>query len=288
MTQAVYALNGIANHVEIFSKAIAAAKKVFQTIQRPSKFDATSRQGCTLNPLKGTVLLDNVSFRYPSRPDVTVLEQVDLSFPAGQTTALVGASGSGKSSIIDLILRFYDPQRGHVLLDSVSLDSMDLGWLRGQIRVVNQNPILFDTSIAENIRLGFVGTQYENATDEEKLIRVVDAVRVANAGEFINQLQGTYEYQVGPRGSKLSGGQRQRIAIARALVGDPRILLFDEATSAIDSESEKKIVSALEESKAGRTTIVVAHRLSTIKGADKIIVLEKGKVVEQGNHIELM
>lgn len=279
---------GIANHVETFTKALGAAQKVFQTIDRPSDFDATSDKGTIVDPLRGTVKLDNVTFRYPSRPDVTILSHVDLTFPAGQITALVGASGSGKSSIIDLILRFYDPQGGHVLLDSVDVHSLNLRWLRRQIGVVNQDPVLFDLPIHENIRHGLIGTEYEKESAEVQLNRAIAAAIAANAHDFISKLPDTYLYQVGDRGSRLSGGQRQRIAIARALIANPQILLLDEATSAIDSESENKIVAYLEAEKSTRTTIVIAHRLSTIKAADNIIVLEKGKVVEQGSHDLLM
>lgn len=288
ITQAVYALLGIARHIETFSKALSAASKVYQTIDRPSDFDATSDKGTTVNPLRGTVKLDQVSFFYPSRPDVPVLSDVSLSFPAGKVTAIVGASGSGKSSIVDLILRFYDPQHGYVLIDSCDVHSLNLRWLRRQIGFVNQNPCLFATSITENIRYGLIGTEFQNETKERQFLRVIEAARAADIDRDIMALPGRYEAQVGESGSMLSGGQKQRIALARALIRSPQILILDEATSVLDSESEENIVSLLNLQKAQRTTIVIAHRLSTIRDADNIIVLDKGKFVEQGSHNELM
>lgn len=288
MTQAIYALVGISGHIETFSKALGAAQKVFQTIDRESQFDATSDTGSRINPLRGTIKFDNVSFHYPSRPDVPIFVNINLHFPAGKTTALVGASGSGKSSVVDLILRFFDPQNGHVLIDSVDVHSLNLRWLRRQIGVVNQTPTLFATSIFENIRYGLIGSEFEGESRERQYIRVIQAAQAANIHDHIITLPDRYEALVGDRGLSLSGGQKQRIAIARALVRAPQILLLDEATSAVDGESEEKIVSLLDEGKAQSTTIVVAHRLSTIKNADNIIVLDKGIVAEQGSHDELM
>lgn len=214
---------------------------------------------------------------------------MNLVFEQGQTTAVVGASGSGKSTIGHLIERFYDPVHGQVLLDEQDIKTLNLKWFRSQIRLVSQEPLLFNTSIRENIEHGLVGTVYEKAYSAEKSRMVEEAAKLANAHDFITRLPQGYETVVGQRGSKLSGGQRQRVAIARALIGQPSILILDEATSALDSETEIKVQAALDvSSPTPRTTIIVAHRLSTIRNADKIIVLDKGKVVEQGSHEFLM
>lgn len=202
-----------------------------------------------------------------------------MEITAGDTVALVGSSGCGKSTCIQLIQRFYDPISGDVLFDGKNLKDLDLTWLRSNIGVVGQEPVLFATTIAENIRYG-----NQNATDED----IKKAAIKANAHEFIKTLPSGYETLVGERGAQLSGGQKQRIAIARALVRNPAILLLDEATSALDTNSEAKVQAALDSASKGCTTIIVAHRLSTIRGANKIVVISKGKAVEEGTHQELM
>lgn len=288
IARALFALSGIQNHFETFAKAFTALQKALETIDLSSDIDSTSDGGQKLDTLVGDIELKNVTFFYPSRPDKMVLKNVSLKFPAGNTTALVGSSGSGKSSIVDLIERFYDPIEGQVLLDNVDLKTLNVRKHRQKIGVVNQHPGLFAESVYENIRHGLIGTPFGNAPPEvqERLIKA--AAVAANADECISKLPEGYQTLVGEKGSFLSGGMKQRVAIARALVSDRKMLLLDEATSAIDSEAEKKIVAFLDESKAKRTTIVVAHRLSTIKSADNIVLLAHGVVVEQGTHNELM
>ncbi|CAF4985049.1 unnamed protein product, partial [Rotaria socialis] len=221
----------------------------------------------------------NVHFSYPSRPDVSILNGLSFMAQRGETTALVGSSGCGKSTCVQLLQRFYDPTEGSVELDgTVEIDDTpvnryNIGWLRERIGVVSQEPILFQTTIRENIRFGKT-----NATQEE----IEQAAKMANAHDFIKDLPQKYETLVGERGAQLSGGQKQRIAIARALIRNPRILLLDEATSALDRESERIVQDALDRASQGRTTIVIAHRLSTIVNASKIIVLNAGSVVEEG------
>ena len=227
----------------------------------------------------GEIKLENVFFNYPQRPDAKILTGLSLNIPSGKTIALCGSSGCGKSTVIQLLQRFYEPLSGSIEYDGVNIKDLDLEWLRSNISLVSQEPILFSTSIRENIRLGRL-----DATDAE----IEEAARAANAHDFIQQCPDKYSTQVGERGSQLSGGQKQRIAIARAILKKPRILLLDEATSALDNESEKIVQEALDRVKHGRTTIVVAHRLSTIRNADLIVGLEGGQVKEMGAHEELM
>ena len=230
---------------------------------------------------QGAIELRDVHFAYPTRPDVPVFQGYSLAIPAGKTVALVGESGGGKSTVISLLERFYDPQQGQVLLDGRDVRTLNVQWLREQIGLVSQEPVLFASSIMENIRHGKRG-----ATDEE----VVEAAKMANADGFISSFPDGYDTEVGERGVQLSGGQKQRIAIARAVIKDPTILLLDEATSALDSESERVVQAALDDLMKAkrRTTIVVAHRLSTVRDADSIAVVYNGKIVEQGTHDELM
>jgi ATP-binding cassette subfamily B protein len=228
---------------------------------------------------EGRITFEQVRFAYPTRPDSGVLAGIDLDIASGEIVALVGASGAGKSTIAALICRFYDPTAGKVLLDGRDLRDLDPAWLRAQIGVVPQEPILFSASIEENVRYGRPG-----ATQAE----VVDACRAAHADAFVRAFPDGYATKVGERGQQLSGGQRQRIAIARAVLEDPRILLLDEATSALDAESEALVQDALEKLMRGRTAIVIAHRLSTVARADRVVVLEEGRVVESGAHAALM
>ncbi|PYI04582.1 multidrug resistance protein 3 [Aspergillus sclerotiicarbonarius CBS 121057] len=226
---------------------------------------------------------------YPSRQSVEVLRQVNLRFPANKTTALVGASGCGKSSIIGLLERFYEPTRGHITLDGQDIASLNLHWLRQQMSYVVQEPILFNRNILENILLGLNDTpKSRSVTKEEALELAYTAAKTANAHDFIMALPQGYQTEVGAKGLQLSGGQRQRICIARAFISNPKILLLDEATSALDVKSQRAVQQALEAASQGRTTIVIAHRLSTIRNADNIIVMSHGSVVEQGRHNELM
>lgn len=223
----------------------------------------------------GEIVVEHVNFAYPSRPDVPVVKNMSLVFPAGKMCALVGASGSGKSTIVNLVERFYDPLSGSIKLDGVDLKDLNIKWLRTQIGLVSQEPSLFRTTIKENVAYGLIGTMHENATKQEKWALIKEACVKSNADSFISLLPLGYDTMVGERGFLLSGGQKQRVAIARAIVSDPRILLLDEATSALDTQSEVVVQEALDKASQGRTTISIAHRLSTIKGADTIFVSVK-------------
>lgn len=272
----------------ISSSAVAAAKKIFGTIDRSSPLDPQSEAGDKAENLVGNIALHDVKHIYPSRPEVTVLKNVNVNFPAGKITAIVGASGSGKSSIIALIERFYEPVGGYVSLDGKDLRELNIQWLRQQMSLVSQEPILFAVTIYENIRFGVIGSPFESLPERELREIIYEAARKANAHDFINALPEGYETNVGDRGFLLSGGQKQRIAIARAIVSDPRILLLDEATSALDTKSEGVVQAALERASQGRTTIVIAHRLSTIKDSDNIVVMSDGYIMEQGSHEQLL
>ena len=283
-----FSVGNVAPHGKAFSSGLGAAQKIFSTIDRVSPIDPGSADGSKLEPgsFQSRLELRNIKMIYPSRPEVVVMDDVSLHIPAGKTTALVGASGSGKSTIVGLVERFYDPVAGEVLLDGHDLRTLNVGWLRQNISLVSQEPILFATTIFENIKYGLLGTNHD---DPEKVKEMVEeAARKANAHTFITALPEGYETNVGERGFLLSGGQKQRIAIARAIVSDPRILLLDEATSALDTKSEGVVQAALDRAAKGRTTIVIAHRLSTIKNADNIVVMSRGRIVEQGTHDDLL
>ncbi|KAI6046276.1 P-loop containing nucleoside triphosphate hydrolase protein [Pisolithus marmoratus] len=264
--------------------ARGAAVKLFATIERVPDIDSASPDGLKPEKVFGEIVLKDVRFNYPSRPDVPILKGIDITFNAGKTAAVVGASGSGKSTIISLVERFYDPLSGTIKLDGVDLRNLNLKWLRSQIGLVSQEPVLFATTIRANVAYGLIGTSYEHASEDEKFKLIKDACTKSNADGFISKLPQGYDTLVGERGFLLSGGQKQRVAIARAIVSDPRILLLDEATSALDTQSEGVVQDALDKASAGRTTIVIAHRLSTIKGADQIFVMGEGVVLEQGTH----
>lgn len=283
-----FALANIAPNGQAFTTAIAAAAKIYGTIDRVSPLDPMSEDGEKLEHVEGTVELVNIKHIYPSRPEVVVMDNVSLKVPAGKTTALVGASGSGKSTIVGLVERFYNPVGGHIYLDGHDASTLNLRWLRQQISLVSQEPTLFGTTIYENIKHGLIGTRWENADAEIQRELITNAARMANAHDFVMSLPEGYETNVGDRGFLLSGGQKQRIAIARAIVSDPKILLLDEATSALDTKSEGVVQAALDAAARGRTTIVIAHRLSTIKTADNIVVMSQGSIVEQGTHDQLL
>ncbi|CAI0472898.1 unnamed protein product [Linum tenue] len=272
-------LGQAAPDITAFIRAKAAAGPIFQMIERHTVSRTNSKTGKRLNKLEGHIQFKDVSFRYPSRPDVTIFDKLRLNIPAGKIVALVGGSGSGKSTIVSLIERFYEPESGQILIDGVDIKDFDLKWLRQQIGLVNQEPALFATSIKKNILYG-----KDDATMEE----ITHAAKLAEASSFINNLPDRFETQVGERGIQLSGGQKQRIAISRAIVKNPSILLLDEATSALDAESEKSVQEALDRAMVGRTTVVVAHRLSTIRNADMIAVVQGGKIVEIGSHEDLI
>ena len=283
-----FSLGNVGPNVQAFASGVAAASKIYATIDRTSPLDSSSNGGETLKLVDGTVELRHIKHIYPSRPEVVVMEDVNLVVPAGKTTALVGASGSGKSTIVGLVERFYDPVGGQVLLDGHDISTLNLRWLRQQVALVQQEPVLFSQTITENIRNGLVGSKFEHESEEDQMQRIVRAAKMANAHDFVSSLPEGYNTNVGERGFLLSGGQKQRIAIARAIVSDPKILLLDEATSALDTKSEGVVQAALDEAAKGRTTIVIAHRLSTIRGADNIVVMQEGRIVEQGTHDELL
>lgn len=230
-------------------------------------------------PVKGEIRFDNVSFHYPSRPDLPALDDFDLTVNPGETVALVGPSGAGKSTVFSMLLRFHDAQSGSVRIDGVDLRDLDPAHLREHIALVPQQPTIFAASAAENIRYGKL-----DATDAE----LQAAAEAAEADEFIRELPGGFESQLGERGARLSGGQQQRIVIARALLKDAPILLLDEATSALDAQSERAVQHALERLMAGRTTLVIAHRLATVLKANRIVVMDRGRIVAQGTHAELL
>ncbi|XP_067305159.1 ATP-dependent translocase ABCB1 [Pseudorasbora parva] len=274
-----FSLGQGAPNLESIAKAQGAAYEVYKTIDMPRPIDSSSKEGHKPDHVKGDIEFKNIHFSYPSRKEVKILQGMSLKVPHGKTIALVGASGCGKSTTIQLLQRFYDPDSGEVTLDGHDIRSLNVCWLRENMGIVSQEPVLFGTTIAENIRYG-----REDATDED----IERAVREANAYDFISKLPDKLNTMVGERGAQLSGGQKQRIAIARALVKNPKILLLDEATSALDTQSESIVQAALDKARAGRTTIVIAHRLSTIRSADIIAGFRDGKVVEQGSHGELM
>ncbi|KAL2787334.1 P-loop containing nucleoside triphosphate hydrolase protein [Aspergillus keveii] len=283
-----FALGNVAPNAQAFTNGVAAAAKIFATIDRQSPLDPYSDEGKTLENFEGNIELRNIKHIYPSRPEVTVMQDVSLVMPAGKTTALVGPSGSGKSTVVGLVERFYMPVRGTVLLDGHDIQDLNLRWLRQQISLVSQEPVLFGTTIYKNIRHGLIGTKFEHESEDKVRELIENAAKMANAHDFITALPEGYETNVGQRGFLLSGGQKQRIAIARAVVSDPKILLLDEATSALDTKSEGVVQAALEKAAEGRTTIVIAHRLSTIKTAHNIVVLVGGTITEQGTHDELV
>ncbi|KAL5722395.1 ABC-type xenobiotic transporter [Ranunculus cassubicifolius] len=269
---------GLSN-VKYLLEASSAGERTMEVIKRVPKIDTENMEGETLQSVAGEVEFKNIIFAYPSRTDSIIFQDFNLKVLAGKTTALVGGSGSGKSTVIALLQRFYDPMGGEILLDGVSITMLQLRWLRSQMGLVSQEPALFATSIKVNILFG-----KEDATFEE----VIAASKASNAHNFISQLPQGYDTQVGERGVQMSGGQKQRIAIARALIKSPRILLLDEATSALDSESERIVQEALDNASLGRTTIVIAHRLSTVRNADVIAVVQNRQVMETGSHDELI
>lgn len=283
-----FSLALLAPEMQAITHGRGAAAKLYATIERTPVIDSADPGGLKPEKVIGEITLEDVKFSYPSRPDVPILKGLSINFPAGKTAALVGASGSGKSTIVSLIERFYDPSSGSVKLDGVDLPELNIKWLRSQIGLVSQEPTLFATTIKGNVLHGLIGTPYENASEEEKFKLIQEACIKSNADGFITKLPQGYDTLVGERGFLLSGGQKQRIAIARAIVSDPRILLLDEATSALDTRSEGIVQDALDKAAAGRTTITVAHRLSTIKDADRIFVMGDGLVLEQGTHDELL
>ncbi|WCJ29141.1 ABC transporter B family member 2 [Euphorbia peplus] len=272
-------LGQAAPDISSFIRAKAAAYPIFKMIERNTVVKTSSRTGKKLPKVDGRIQFKDVCFSYPSRPDTPIFDKLCLDIPSGKVVALVGGSGSGKSTVISLIERFYEPLSGRIMLDGHDIKELDLNWLRQQIGLVNQEPALFATTIKENILYG---------KDDATLDEIVNAAKLSEAMSFISNLPDRFETQVGERGIQLSGGQKQRIAISRAIVKNPSILLLDEATSALDAESEKSVQEALDRAMVGRTTVIVAHRLSTIRNADVIGVVHEGKIVEIGSHDQLI
>lgn len=261
-------------------RGMTAGSRVFEYLAVEPKVDLVSGAIIADEDLKGEIRFEGISFSYPTRPDQMVLKDFNLTLKPGQTVALVGSSGSGKSTVAALLERFYEPSSGSIYIDGVELKEISPLWLRNEvIGYIDQQPILFGCSIKENIRYG-----RQNASENE----IIDASRKSQSHDFIENLPEKYQTNVGERGTQLSGGQRQRIAIARALIKEPVILILDEATSALDSNSEAEVQRALDSAIVNRTTLVIAHRLSTIKNADVIVVIDKGRIREQGTHHELM
>uniref|UniRef100_A0A1I8A8Z0 Multidrug resistance protein 1 n=1 Tax=Steinernema glaseri TaxID=37863 RepID=A0A1I8A8Z0_9BILA len=263
----------------VMGTAQGAAAAIYEIIDREPEIDSYSEEGVRPSRIDGRIVVNDVRFHYPTRPDIPILKGISFDVNPGQTVALVGSSGCGKSTIVQLLLRYYNPLSGSITIDGHEISDINIRHLRNLIGVVSQEPILFNCSIKKNIMYG-----NEDISDED----IVRACRKANAENFINDLPEKYETLVGDRGTQLSGGQKQRIAIARALVRDPKILLLDEATSALDAESESIVQEALEKASKGRTTLIIAHRLSTIRNADKIVAIKGGEVHEVGRHEELM
>ncbi|KAI3935537.1 hypothetical protein MKW92_025166 [Papaver armeniacum] len=280
LTMAATGISQSSSFAPSSSKAKSSTASIFSILDQKSKIDSSSDSGITLENVRGEIEFRHVSFKYPTRPDVQIFQDLYLAVHSGKTVALVGESGSGKSTVISLLQRFYDPDSGNITLDGVEIRKFQLRWLRQQMGLVSQEPVLFNDTIRANIAYGKEG----NATETE----ITSAAEQANAHKFISGLEQGYDTIVGERGIQLSGGQKQRVAIARAIIKGPKILLLDEATSALDTESERVVQDALDRVTVNRTTIVVAHRLSTIKNADVIAVVKDGVIAEKGKHEKLM
>jgi ATP-binding cassette subfamily B protein len=279
---AVFAAGSVAGLSEVWGDVLRAAgamERLSELLDERPEIVEPAQPLALPRPVNGALRFDRVSFHYPTRPDTAALHDFTLDIRPGETVALVGPSGAGKSTVFSLLLRFYDPQSGRISIDGVDLRAMALAELRGAIALVPQETVIFSGSAADNIRFG-----REGASDEE----VHDAARAAEAHDFISALGDGYAAEMGERGVRLSGGQRQRIAIARAILRDAPLLLLDEATSSLDAQSEAAIQQALERLEKGRTTLVIAHRLATVQRADRIVVLDGGRIVAQGTHESLL
>jgi len=279
---AVFAAGSIAGLSEVWGDVLRAAgamERIGELFAERAGITSPARPVALPRPVRGALHFEHVGFHYPTRPDTAALEDFELSIRPGETVALVGPSGAGKSTVLALLLRFYDPQRGRITLDGVDLRALALPELRGAIALVPQETAIFAGTAADNIRFG-----RQDASDAE----VRDAAHAAEAHEFIIDMQDGYAAELGERGVRLSGGQRQRIAIARAILRDAPLLLLDEATSALDAHSEAAIQHALQRLEQGRTTLVIAHRLATVQRADRIVVMDGGRIVAQGTHESLL
>jgi ATP-binding cassette subfamily B protein len=279
---AIFAAGSVAGLSEVWGDVLRAAgamERIGELLAERAGVTAPAQPLALPSPMRGTLQFDNVTFHYPTRPNAAALEDFTLDVQPGETVALVGPSGAGKSTVFGLLLRFYDPQSGTVKIDGIDLRALALPDLRGAIALVPQETVIFSGSAADNIRFG-----RQQAADTE----VVEAAKAAEAHEFISALDNGYAAEMGERGVRLSGGQRQRVAIARAILRDAPLLLLDEATSALDAQSEAAIQQALERLEKGRTTLVIAHRLATVQRADRIVVMDGGRIVAQGTHESLL
>ncbi|CAF0728813.1 unnamed protein product [Adineta ricciae] len=283
MLQVAIAFGMLASLFGDFMQAVGASERIFDLLDRKPKITSETTADCSIRPtdFDGNVKVQNVCFTYPTRSDQQVLRDVSFEIKSGQKVALVGPSGGGKSTIASLIERFYDPDSGTILFNSHPLTSIDPEWLRTNVSFVNQEPSLFACSIRDNITFGLRRTDIS-------LEEIQSVAKQANAHDFIEEFENKYDTLVGERGVRLSGGQRQRIAIARALLMSPKLLLLDEATSALDAESEHLVQEAIERAMINRTVLVIAHRLSTVRNADLVIVIEHGTIAEQGTHDTLL
>jgi ATP-binding cassette subfamily B protein len=261
------------------SQAAGAAERLMELMAEEPQVAAPAAPIAPASPTLGAIRFEKVDFSYPARPDRSAVHDLTFAVDPGETVAIVGPTGAGKTTIFALLQRYYDPLSGTIALDGIDIRKLDPKALRGRIAIVPQDTTIFAASVRDNIGFG-----RPNATQDE----IEAAARAAYAQEFVKRLPQGYDTQVGERGVTLSGGQRQRIAIARAILRDAPILLLDEATSALDAESERFVQDALEDLKRGRTTLVIAHRLATVQNADRILVMEQGRIVQQGSHAELV
>ncbi|KAL7325570.1 hypothetical protein PS15p_208029 [Mucor circinelloides] len=280
MIMGAIALLQLPPNLSAVSSACGAAYKIYSTVDRVPSIDVDTKDGLAPEKFVGEIEFRDVKFSYPTRPDITILKKLNLKIKPGMTVAFVGPSGSGKSTSVQLLQRFYDPLEGSVIVDGKDLKEYNVAWLRSQIGVVSQEPVLFNMTIKQNLLMGVT----QEITNDD----IVAACKKSNCHSFISELPDGYETLVGEHGGMLSGGQKQRIAIARAILKNPSILLLDEATSALDTQSERLVQAALDAAAADRTTIVIAHRLSTIRNADLIVVMQAGDLIEQGNHNDLL
>ena len=274
-SQLLRPIQSVSNNMANMTKARASQDRINEVLNADERI-VEKEDAIAINDFHTSIQFENVGFKYGDEP---ILNTINLSVKKGATIAIVGESGSGKSTMMDLLPRFYDVIEGRLLIDGMDVRDLKIMDLRGLIGIVSQESILFNVSVLENIAFGEVYPNME---------RAIEAAKIANAHNFIIELENNYDTIIGERGNKLSGGQKQRMSIARAIYKDPKILILDEATSALDTESEKLVQEALEHLMKNRTSFVIAHRLSTVRNADEIIVLSKGKIVEQGNHIDLM
>jgi ATP-binding cassette subfamily B protein len=276
---AASSIGALAEFHSDLQRAAGAAERLLELLQREPGIKAPAAPRPLPEHAQGSLAFERVSFTYPARPDRSALHDFSLAVRPGETVALVGPSGAGKTTVFQLVYRFYDPQQGRVLIDGVPLAEADPAAFRARLALVPQEPVIFSGTVAENIRFG---------RPEASLDDIRRAAETAAARDFIEALPGGFDAELGEKGVRLSGGQRQRIAIARAILRNPAILLLDEATSALDAESERAVQTALDRVMKGRTTLIIAHRLATVLKADRIVVMDEGRIVAEGRHAELV